>query len=67
MMHTEQLTVARVHLRAGAIVPRHEHHNEQVANVLTGRLRFLVDGEEVDRLGRQSIAIPADVRTRSRR
>ncbi|MBM3679628.1 MAG: cupin domain-containing protein [Actinobacteria bacterium] len=59
MLNTEHLTVARIHLAAGAIVPAHAHHNEQVATVLEGRLRFLVDGEEIEVGAGESLAIPA--------
>ena len=36
-------------MRAGCTVPVHSHENEQVSMVLSGRLRFLLDGgaEEV--------------------
>jgi len=46
MLHTESMTLARVTLRQGAVVPMHEHENEQIATVLEGRVRFVVDGEE---------------------
>ncbi|MBI4892727.1 MAG: cupin domain-containing protein [Acidobacteria bacterium] len=41
------MTIARLELAAGGAVPAHSHHNAQVSMVLTGRLRFLVDGREV--------------------
>jgi quercetin dioxygenase-like cupin family protein len=46
MIHTETMTLARVTLRRGAVVPTHEHPNEQIATVLEGRVRFTVGGEE---------------------
>lgn len=46
MIHTETMTLARVTLRKGAVVPEHAHPNEQIATVLEGRVRFHVDGEE---------------------
>jgi quercetin dioxygenase-like cupin family protein len=46
LIHTETMTLARVTLRQGAVVPLHEHENEQIATVLEGRLRFVVGGEE---------------------
>jgi quercetin dioxygenase-like cupin family protein len=60
MLHTETMTIARIVLGAGAVVPRHQHENEQVANVLEGRLRFLIgDQEEIVSAG-ESIAVPAN-------
>ncbi len=61
MLSTEHLTVARIHLKAGAVVPVHDHANEQVANVLVGRLRFTIGGEEAIVSGGESIAIPSGV------
>jgi quercetin dioxygenase-like cupin family protein len=46
LIHTETMTLARVTLRQGAVVPLHEHENEQIATVLEGRVRFVVDGTE---------------------
>ena len=61
MVHTETMTVARIHLGAGAVVPRHSHENEQVATVLEGRLRFVVGDEEVVVGAGESLALPANV------
>lgn len=44
VVHTERLTIARLELRAGCQVPAHQHENEQVSMVLSGKLRFLLDG-----------------------
>ncbi len=46
MVHTERLTLARLEMKAGCTVPVHAHENEQVSMVLSGRLRFLLDGGE---------------------
>jgi quercetin dioxygenase-like cupin family protein len=45
-IHTGQMTIARLELKAGGAVPAHAHINEQVSMVLSGRLRFLVAGVE---------------------
>lgn len=41
----EMLTVAKIYLADGFVVPMHSHHNEQVTQVLKGRMRF-VFGED---------------------
>jgi quercetin dioxygenase-like cupin family protein len=46
LIHTETMTLARVTLRKGALVPQHEHENEQIVTVLEGRVRFVPHGEE---------------------
>lgn len=61
MLHTGRLTVARIHLAAGAVVPSHHHENEQVANVVSGRLRFVVGDEEAVVGAGDSVSIPPNV------
>ncbi len=36
----EKVMVAQIHLPKGALVPKHRHDNEQISNVLSGRLEF---------------------------
>jgi quercetin dioxygenase-like cupin family protein len=61
VVHTETMTIARIHLRAGAAVPRHAHPHEQVANVLEGRLRFVVGDEEHIVSAGESVTVPGGV------
>jgi quercetin dioxygenase-like cupin family protein len=48
-----QMMLAHVYLKKGAIVPKHDHHNEQITYILEGRLRFWFgdDGAEVVEVG----------------
>jgi quercetin dioxygenase-like cupin family protein len=43
----KEVMVAHVYLKAGSIVPKHHHMNEQVTYILEGSLRFWL-GEQVD-------------------
>jgi quercetin dioxygenase-like cupin family protein len=43
----KEVMVAHVYLKAGSIVPKHHHMNEQVTYILEGSLRFWL-GERVD-------------------
>jgi quercetin dioxygenase-like cupin family protein len=61
VLHTETMTVARIHLRTGASVPRHEHPHEQVATVLEGSLRFVVGDEEHVVSAGESMIVPSGV------
>ncbi len=61
MIHTETMTLARIILAEGAVVPSHQHPNEQIATVLSGRLRFVVGDEEQIVVPGESVAIPANV------
>ena len=62
--------LARIFLRAGGLVPRHSHGNEQITYVLKGALRFRLweDPENLDGPGREVtvragevLCIPPDV------
>ena len=46
VVHGERLTLARVVLKRGCVVPLHSHENEQISTVLEGRLRFEIGGAE---------------------
>ena len=59
-IHTETMTLARITLARGAVVPRHQHASEQIATVLEGRLRFVVDGEERIVSAGESVALAAN-------
>ena len=68
MIHTETMTLARIILGKGAVVPSHQHENEQIATVLEGRLRFVVGGRGArGRRGRERLGARRTSRTRSRR
>jgi quercetin dioxygenase-like cupin family protein len=40
----QTVTVLHVKLAAGALLPEHAHHHEQVVNVIEGELELTVDG-----------------------
>ena len=61
MLNGEAMTLAQITLAAGAAVPLHEHPNEQIATVLSGRLRFLVGDGEVEIGAGESVLIPGGV------
>jgi quercetin dioxygenase-like cupin family protein len=60
-----QMMLAHVYLKKGAIVPKHDHHNEQITYILEGRLRFTLGGgdggETVDVAAGEVLTIPAHV------
>ena len=55
------LMLAHVHLTKGALVPRHEHENEQFTYILNGHLRFWVGEEDgrIDVLAGEVLHLPA--------
>lgn len=60
-VHTDTMTIARLTLRKGAVVPRHCHPNEQVTNLESGRLEFRFDDGELILAAGESLQIPGGV------
>ena len=64
-VYGEQAMVARFVLKAGAVVPWHEHPNEQISLLLEGRARFSfrhLDGEYVlEAVAGDAVVIPGGV------
>ena len=61
VIHSSTMTVARVYLSKGCVVPEHSHHNEQVSMVEKGALKFAMGGtEKVLRAG-EVLRIPPHV------
>jgi quercetin dioxygenase-like cupin family protein len=46
-IHGEGMTVARLEMSSGCLVPQHSHHNEQISMVEKGRVKFTVSGNDV--------------------
>ena len=46
LLSTERMMIAHVYLEEGAVVPRHEHENEQLTYILEGCLRFRLGDDE---------------------
>jgi quercetin dioxygenase-like cupin family protein len=61
VIHTDALTVARLQIAKGAVVPTHQHVNEQIAMVLKGSMMFTVDGKEVLVSAGQCLTLPPNV------
>jgi quercetin dioxygenase-like cupin family protein len=60
VIHGDSITVARLYLKQGAVVPRHSHRNEQITVLQSGRLRFEFDDREVMVRAGESLQIPSD-------
>jgi len=60
-LHTSNMTIARIGLAKGAIVPLHQHTNEQITMLESGRLRFVLGDEEVVINGGDLLEIPPGV------
>ena len=60
----DDMMIAQVFLKKGCIVPRHQHHNEQITYILQGALRFWI-GEDESRVqdvhAGEVLTIPSNV------
>jgi quercetin dioxygenase-like cupin family protein len=61
VIHGETITIARLVLKKGSVVPLHSHINEQISTVLTGSLRFVIEGAEILVKAGESLVIPPNV------
>jgi quercetin dioxygenase-like cupin family protein len=61
VIHTGQMTIARLNIQKDAIVPEHSHINEQVANVERGSLLFHIGGKDQVVGAGESLVIPPNV------
>jgi quercetin dioxygenase-like cupin family protein len=55
----ERMTVARIYFKDGFLVPLHSHENEQITQVISGRMRFAFgdDRSEVMELGPGDVVV----------
>ncbi|HKY04035.1 MAG TPA: cupin domain-containing protein [Blastocatellia bacterium] len=56
----EKMTVARFFLKKGCVVAAHSHPNEQMSTILSGALKFVIDGREVIVGAGETLHIPAN-------
>jgi len=53
--------LARIFLKKDAVVPLHSHANEQITYVLSGALRFAIEGREITVHAGEVLCIPPHV------
>ena len=61
VIHSAQMTIARLNIRKDAVVPEHSHINEQIANVEQGALLFHIGGVDTVVGAGESLVIPPNV------
>lgn len=60
VIHATNVTVARIYLSKGAVVPEHSHFNEQLTVLIQGRLKFTHRDKEIILEAGQALEIPPD-------
>ncbi len=61
VIHGSKMTMAQIHFDKGAAVPSHHHENEQFSLVVSGAVRFELEGKEVVPKPGEIIHIPSNV------
>lgn len=46
VIHSDTMSIARVEMKKGCLVPEHKHHNEQISMVERGTMKFVLGGVE---------------------
>lgn len=58
VIHSANMTIARLEMKKDAAVPEHSHVNEQVTMVEKGALKFLLEGKELIVRAGEVLTIP---------
>jgi quercetin dioxygenase-like cupin family protein len=61
VIHADHMTVARMYLRKGCLVPEHSHHNEQISMMEQRSAKFVLAGAERVMHAGEVIRIPPNV------
>lgn len=61
VIHASSITIARIGIAQGGSVATHAHINEQVMNVISGRLKVILDGVEMVLDGGQTLVIAPNI------
>ena len=59
-VHLDNLMVTFVTLAAGSVLPQHSHPHEQISVIISGSLRFSVEGEERIVSAGHAVCIPSN-------
>lgn len=60
IVHSDSITISRVHLEDGTVLPEHHHPHEQWTHVISGELELTVGGETQLMLPGHTAWIPSD-------
>jgi quercetin dioxygenase-like cupin family protein len=57
----EKMTMAQIFLAKDGVVPLHHHENEQISSVVTGAMRFEIEGKEIVLRAGDVLVIPPNI------
>ncbi len=55
-----KMMLVQVHFESGAAAPLHQHPHEQISYIVSGHVRFTLDGKDVELRSGQSLHIPSN-------
>jgi quercetin dioxygenase-like cupin family protein len=61
VIHSDAMTLARIVLKKGAIVPVHQHVSEQISMVVSGVMRFRLGDRDVTVRQGENLQIPSNM------
>ena len=61
MITGQELMLARIVLKKGAVVPEHSHVNEQLTYIVEGALKFTIEGKEIVVRAGEVLCIPPNL------
>lgn len=61
LVHGEKTLMGQFSIAKGAAIPAHSHPHEQTGIILSGKLRFTVDGQVMDVVSGDSWCLPGGV------
>ena len=61
-IHTDQVTIGFITIKAGSKLPEHHHFHEQTTTVLEGKLELTVEGQVHVLEAGQAVVIPSNAR-----
>lgn len=60
-VHTDTMTIAHWEIKAGSVLPLHDHVHEQVVNMIEGELEMTIGGETCVMKAGQTYAIASAI------
>jgi len=61
MIHGATMTIAKLRLSIGAVVPMHSHHNEQITTVESGSLLLITPSARIVVRAGESLCLPPNL------
>jgi quercetin dioxygenase-like cupin family protein len=57
----QRITMAQIFLAKDGVVPLHHHESEQISSIVTGAMRFEIEGKEIVLRAGDVLSIPSNV------